>query len=214
MRTIIFIGVLFLTTTTSQAVEVIYKDSEGNVLKDICGLKRNPDTESIYTHIPYTQEECNKRAEFRELKESYSAWRANILRPNSQELNKKMQQSQDSFYEWVSKNKKGFKQQYGKMNWNSPYFLFAAYRKNTVNVFNYFVHYNAGQDGVKQFIQWFNNNGGFNLNRWQELCGPDHTKWINCKGEAIKGSQLVKIETFTPYGEAKHHSEYVYFGNE
>lgn len=213
MRTIIFLGALFLISTSSLAVEIIYKDSDGNVLKDICGLKRNPDVESIYTHIPYTQAECSKRAEFRELKDSYSDWRTKILRPNSQELNTKLQQSQDSFYDWVNKNKKGFKQRYGKMNWSNPYFLFTAYRTNVVNVFNYFVHYNAGHDGVKQFIEWFNDNGGFDLNHWQELCGNDHTKWVDCKGQEIKGSRLVKIETFTPYGETQFRNEYIYFGN-
>lgn len=113
MRTIIFIGALFLISTTSQAVEVIYKDSEGNVLKDICGLKRNPDLSSIYTHIPYTQEECVEIERKKEERKRKQHWMNNISRPLSAKMHKQLNDGYQNFIKHLQIKQKEVRKKMG-----------------------------------------------------------------------------------------------------
>lgn len=207
---------LLAASTSSLAIEINLVDSNGNVLEDICGSKRNPDLKSIHTYIPYTQEECDRKVEFKKEKERIKQWRQQVEKPLADNLNKSLKETEVNYRAWVNNNRKALQNEYSKSHFLNVHFLHAAYVVNIRNVFLYYVHANSGVDGANEFIKWFNKNGGFDLNEWKEVCGnynnEETIKWIDCKGEAIKGSEHVQIEFVNPLNKTQFRDAYIYFG--
>lgn len=214
MRNIIwvFLAASTFLSTSSFALEINLIDSNGNVLEDICGSKRNPDLKSINTYIPYTQEECDRKAEFKRKKQIREQWYEQVSKPLGRDINKQLKLSEEGFSKWVRSNKSALQKEYG-MYWNSVHLLYYKYKMNLNHVRQYYVHYNAGNDGVQKFITWFNESGGFDLDEWKKQCGNDPAKFSDCKNELIKDSEKVKIESVDFFNKTQYRDQFIYFHN-